>query len=105
MIDKHVIHQAASLIMRDDVRKIILFGSYARGDANDESDVDLMVVEKHVRSKVKEIVRLRKLLRPLRLPIDVMVVSEQEVKDWGALPGTALYWAIKEGEVLYEAKH
>lgn len=105
MIDKHEINQAASLLMRDDVRKIILFGSYARGDANDESDVDLMVVEKHVQSKVKEIVRLRKLLRPLRLPIDVMVVSEQDVKDWGALPGTALYWAIKEGEVLYEAKH
>jgi len=105
MIDKYAINQAASLLMRDNVRKIILFGSYARGDANDESDVDLMVVEKHVQSKVKEIVRLRKLLRPLRLPIDVMVVSEQDVKDWGALPGTALYWAIKEGEVLYEAKH
>ena len=105
MIDKHMIHQAASLLMREDVQKIILFGSYARDDANEESDVDLMVVEKHVQSKVKEIARLRKLLRPLRLPIDVMVVSEQEVKDWGALPGTALYWAIKEGEVLYETKH
>jgi len=105
MIDKYAIHQAASLLMGDDVCKIILFGSYARGDANDESDVDLMVVEKHVQSKVKEIVRLRKLLRPLRLPIDMMVVSEQDVNDWGALPGTALYWAIKEGEVLYEAKH
>ena len=105
MIDKYAIHQAASLLMSDDVCKIILFGSYARGDANDESDVDLMVVEKHVQSKVKEIVRLRKLLRPLRLPIDMMVVSEQDVNDWGALPGTALYWAIKEGEVLYEAKH
>lgn len=105
MIDKQMIHQAASLLMRADVQKIILFGSYARDDANEESDVDLMVVEKHVQSKVKEIVRLRKLLRPLRLPVDVMVVSEQDVKDWGALPGTALYWAIKEGEVLYEAKH
>jgi len=105
MIDKQTIHQAASLLMQADVQKIILFGSYARDDANEESDVDLMVVEKHVHSKVKEIARLRKLLRPLRLPIDVMVVSEQEVKDWGALPGTALYWAIKEGEVLYETKH
>jgi len=105
MIDKQMIHQAASLLMRADVQKIILFGSYARGDANEESDVDFMVVEKHVQSKVKEIVRLRKLLRPLRLPVDVMVVSEQDVKDWGALPGTALYWAIKEGQVLYEAKH
>jgi len=105
MIDRHAIHQATSLLMLDNVRKIILFGSYARGDANDESDLDLMVVEQHVQSKVKEIMRLRKLLRSLRLPIDVMVVSEQDVKDWGALPGTTLYWAMKEGEVLYEAKH
>ncbi len=105
MIDKQMIHQAASLLVRDDVRKVILFGSYARGDANEESDVDLMVVKRHVQSKVKEIATLRRLLRPLHLPIDVMVVSEQEVKDWGVLPGTALYWAIKEGEVLYETKH
>jgi len=105
MIDKHTIHQAASLLVQEGVQKVILFGSYARGDANDESDVDLMVVERHVGSKVDEIVRLRKLLRPLRLPIDVMVVSEQDVNNWGALPGTALYWALKEGEVLYEKKH
>jgi len=44
-------------------------------------------------------------IRPDPSYFDVMVVSEQDVEDWGALPGTALYWAMKEGEVLYEAKH
>ncbi len=84
-------------------RKVILFGSYARGDATEDSDVDFLVVEEHVPSKVTEMVRLRRILRPLRLPFDVVVVSENDLEDWGGLPGTALYWALKEGKVLKDA--
>jgi len=40
-------------------RKVILFGSYARGDATEDSDVDFLVVEKDVPSNVTEVVRLR----------------------------------------------
>jgi len=85
------------------VHKVILLGSYARGDATEDSDVDFLVVEKKVPSKVTEIVRLRRILRSLRLPCDVMVVSEDDIEERGTLPGTALYWALKEGKVLQDA--
>ena len=104
MISQQKINVAAELLMTSALaRKVILFGSYARGDATEDSDVDFLVVEENVPSKVTEMVRLRRILRPLRLPFDVVVVSENDLEDWGGLPGTALYWALKEGKVLKDA--
>ena len=83
--------------------KVILFGSYARGDARDDSDLDLLIVEPSVVSKRDEMVRLRGLLRPFRVPVDIIVVSETEFNDWSPLVGTVLYWANTEGKLLHEA--
>jgi predicted nucleotidyltransferase len=102
------VHEAVETAVRRLVaaanpRKVILFGSYAEGRATSESDLDLLVIEREVASKRKEMVRLRKAIGSVGLPVDVLVYSEKEVADWGHLPGTALYWALKEGKVLYEA--
>ena len=83
--------------------KIILFGSYARGEAGEESDLDLLIIEPKVPNKSAEMVRLRNALRALRIPMDVVVASETEIDDWGHLPGTLYYWALKEGKTLHEA--
>jgi predicted nucleotidyltransferase len=71
-------------------QKILLFDSYARGDATADSDLDLLVIEDEVSDRASEMVRLRRLLRPLRVPADVLVYSADEVSRWGAQPGTAL---------------
>ena len=84
-----------------DAEQIVLFGSHARGDADAQSDLDLLVIEPKVEDRAREMVRLRRALRPLRLPVDVLVYSRAEVDQWGHQPGTALYWALKEGKVLH----
>jgi len=81
--------------------RIILFGSYARGDASEDSDLDLLVIEPQVEDRAREMVRLRRLLRPLRIPADILVYSSEEVAKWGDQPGSALYWALREGKVVH----
>ena len=81
--------------------QIVLFGSHARGDADAGSDLDFLVVEPLVENRAREMVRLRRALRPLRVPVDVLVYSRDEVNRWGDQPGTALYWALREGRVVY----
>lgn len=83
--------------------KIILFGSYARGEAHEDSDLDFLVIEYSVSNPRAEMVRLRDVLRPLRIPVDIIVTSVDKVDEWGNLPGTVLYEAILEGRVVYEA--
>jgi len=81
--------------------QIVLFGSCARGDASTTSDIDLLVIEPEVQDRAQEMVRLRRILRPLRVPIDILVYSQAEAKALARQPGTAFYWAMKEGRVVY----
>ena len=48
-------------------------------------------------------VRLRRVLRPLRVPVDILVTTERQVYEWGHLPGLAINAALTEGKVMYEA--
>ena len=83
-------------------QKVILFGSQIYGNTTPDCDVDFLVIEREVASKATEMARLRNAVGSVGAPVDIMVYSEQDVLDWGGLPSTTLYWALKEGKVLYE---
>jgi predicted nucleotidyltransferase len=76
---------------------VVVFGSYARGDAREDSDLDLLVIESDVKARREEIVRLRDVLRPLQIPVDVLVTSQDTFERWADTPGTVLYEAAREG--------
>jgi uncharacterized protein len=104
VIDADVIDQAARrIVAAAPGARVILFGSHARGEAGPDSDVDLLVVEPHVADRFGEIVRLQRVLAPLRLPADVVVVSEAHVEEWGGVHSTMLHDALREGRVLAQA--
>jgi len=84
-------------------KRIILFGSEARGEAAGDSDLDLLVVEESVPDRAAEMVRLNRLLRPLRMAVDLLVVSEEKFQYWRDTPGNVYFEAATEGRVLYEA--
>ena len=104
MIDSENISKAVELLREAaHPRKIILFGSYATGDADEGSDVDLLVVEDQVGDVMSEIVRLLRVLGPLLIPADVVVVRTADYEYWSDTPGNLMFEVALEGEVLYEA--
>ena len=84
-------------------KRIIMFGSQAHGDAGEDSDLDVMVVEDGVSDRAGEMVRLNRLLRPLDIAVDLLVVSAEKFNYWCDTPGNVYFEAATEGEVLYEA--
>lgn len=83
--------------------KVILFGSHARGEARPGSDLDLLVIEPEIKSRKAEYVRLREELHDLEVAIDLVIVTERHVEEWGHFEGTMLNDALREGRVLAPA--
>jgi len=82
--------------------QIILFGSYARREPGPDSDLDLLVIERGVTAPRQESVRLRRALRGLLVPIDVIVATPQQVRRYRNTPGLIYGPALREGKVLYD---
>jgi len=88
-------------------QRIVLFGSWARGQANEDSDVDFLVVEREPfgrnRSRHQEAVRLWRCLSEFRVPKDILVYSVSEIDQWKDSNYHVVGRALKEGKVLYES--
>jgi uncharacterized protein len=86
--------------------KIILFGSYAYGTPNENSDLDIMVIEQDYENKWDEKLKIKKMLSSIKLSKDILLEKkdffEQHISDeW---INTAWYDANKYGQVLYEKR-
>ena len=82
---------------------IILFGSRSRGEASEDSDFGVMVVQSEIANRGAEMVRLGRLLRPLDISVDLLVVSTDKFEYWRDTPGNVYFEAASEGRILYEA--
>ncbi len=83
--------------------RVILFGSQARGDADEGSDFDFLVIERQVEDRLAESVRLRHALRDLRVPVDVIVMDEALAGRRAKVKGTMVDRALREGRVVAES--
>ncbi|NGZ28491.1 MAG: nucleotidyltransferase domain-containing protein [Magnetococcales bacterium] len=81
--------------------RIILFGSAARDQMGPDSDLDLLVVMPdgtHRRQMSRSIYQA---LRGLGIAKDVVVVTRQDVIDFGQNPAMIIAPALSEGRKLY----
>ena len=86
---------------RPEVRRVILFGSVARGDAVPGSDVDLLLVLSSADKPFLE--RMLEYL-PDRFPVgvDVFAYTEEEIQSMLSEGNWFIRRALSEGEVLFD---
>jgi predicted nucleotidyltransferase len=82
--------------------KIVLFGSYAYGEPNPHSDVDLLVIMKTKASAKDRSWAVSRLLLPRPFPVDILVKTPQEVKKGIETGDFFLKEILTQGKVLYE---
>lgn len=81
--------------------RILLFGSAARGEVNDDSDIDILVV-------VPGPVHRRRLAQDIHIsffglgvPVDVIVATPEDLERHRGKAGTILDTALREGREVY----
>ena len=82
--------------------KIILFGSYAAGNPNDDSDLDLFVIKESDLPRPQRTVQVRKMLYGSMIPIDLIVYTPQEINDSKENKFSFVYKVLSTGKTLYE---
>jgi uncharacterized protein len=80
--------------------RFVLIGSHARGEADEGSDYDILVIEPEVADAARESVRLRTELGDLLVPIDVVVIDRERARRRASVRGTMVERALREGRVL-----
>ncbi len=82
--------------------RIILFGSAARGEMGPHSDVDLLVVTGGVHRRAMA-GRIYRRLVGVGTPVDVVVVTSEDVERYGESHALIVKPALREGSVVYES--
>ena len=103
-ISKELRQIKKTLASKFNARQVILFGSYAYGQPDAESDLDVCVIL-DLRGKRKiELMREmhRELASFISLPVDILVYSEQEFSERASLTSTLEHKILTQGIQLYE---
>jgi uncharacterized protein len=102
MISADLLDEVVRRLSHFQPQRIILFGSQARGSADERSDVDILVIGDFAANRTEAALAMDRTLRGLKLARDVIVMTPEEFERDRDIPGTLARPAAKEGRVLYE---
>ena len=87
-------------------QQIILFGSYARGNPTEDSDIDLFIIKDTDVSIVDRFVEVKQLIYDpqLRIPVSPLIYTPQELEEHLSIGDDSVKEIMSEGKVLYEEK-
>jgi len=83
---------------------VILFGSYASGNAKEGSDLDLMLVKQTNEDPINRAAGIRKALKDLFIPMDILVYTPAEIEKDKERKFTFIHDVLKSGKVIYAIK-
>ena len=84
-------------------QKIILFGSYANGKPDEDSDIDLLIIKDTDKRPLERWMEVKRLLRDRnrKTSVSPLVYTADEVKDRLAMKDFFIQEVMENGEVLY----
>jgi len=81
--------------------RVVLFGSYARGTASEDSDVDLLVIMPHNKRNIEQSLDITRRI-DRSFPLDLIVRKPDEIRKRLNMHDMFLTSILKEGKILYE---
>jgi predicted nucleotidyltransferase len=91
-----------TIVERFHPKRIVLFGSHARGGAGSDSDLDVFIEMQTSRRPPERAIEVSAAFGLRPWPLDVIVYTPEEVQRLRGVSGTLLSVIEKEGKVLYE---
>jgi len=102
VITQEQIHHIAKIIADNyNPEKIILFGSYAKGTPNEHSDLDILVIKETNVPQHQRPREIRKYLRGLGIPMDIIVYTKSEIEKWENVKMAFISQVLEKGKVIY----
>ena len=101
---KNLVSQIVDKIIREyQPKKIILFGSYAYGEPNENSDIDLLIVKNTDKRPIDRWIEVKRLLRGIsqNVPITPLIYTEKELEERKAIKDFFIGEILEKGESLY----
>ena len=103
MIDSALIDRVTrTIVERFNPKRIVLFGSHARGDADQESDLDLFIELESTKKPPERDIEVDEVFGLRDWPMDLFVYTPEEVERFRGVIGALVSIVEAEGKVLYE---
>lgn len=84
-----------------DPTRVVLFGSAAHGERKKHGDYDVLVVVRGPAHRRQLARRIYRALRDVVAPVDIVVVTEDDVERYSANPYSIIHPALRDGVLLY----
>ena len=105
MYEKEELNEIRDVILSEiEPFQIVLFGSYATGKQNEDSDIDLMILIKEVitrKEKLNILFNIEKRFLKLKYDIDIILKNWNEFNKYKKYIGTVNYDVSREGKILW----
>ena len=101
-LDLRIVEMVRRIVEGFHPERVILFGSRARETTGADSDVDLLVIMHVTGSRRKQAAEIDLALADRTLPVDLIVLTPDDVEQFKNTVGHVVYPAMHEGKVLYE---
>ena len=103
MIENYQIQNVVNKISNNfDPDKILIFGSFATGNANQNSDLDLIIIKNSDLPRHKRSIEIQKSLIGSMIPIDILVYTNQEFEEEKLQKNTFINLLNNSYKIVYE---